>query len=435
MKKSKGKNLSSQKGITLIALVITIIILIILAGISIRLVLGEDGIVQKVQQAALKTEMATLYEDLQQKVLTQYVEYQTNQGSNDYLNFLITEGYVVEEPVEDNAYVVTVEAVLGRNLKSGNGTYPKDVYVIKVEDAAQEGAIQEVASIASLNNDSNNFYKASTQVAAENSNGKKNLSLYYYDEKGTAIYVGILATTSGTVNTEISAVPSDFWQITEDGAVSVNSKYISSSSNGYGYSYGYMTSYGYNHDIVDENGDSITEIVIPSQVNGIKVTSIGESAFYRCIYLRSVTIPNSVTTIKKSAFDGCGLLNVTIPNSVTTIEDSAFSACMSLSNVTIPNSVTIIGNSAFKNCQHLTTITIPSSVTTIGDYAFCDCIYLETVYFEHTEEPSFGSNCFLKNYSYTTRTTFYFKNSIVANAFTTDNYSESFGQKSIDYDW
>ena len=44
--------LKGQKGITLVALVITIIVLIILAGVSIALVLGDDGIVNKAKSGA-----------------------------------------------------------------------------------------------------------------------------------------------------------------------------------------------------------------------------------------------------------------------------------------------------------------------------------------------------------------------------------------------
>ena len=97
------------------------------------------------------------------------------------------------------------------------------------------------------------------------------------------------------------------------------------------------------------------EVVIPESVKyygtAYSVTSIGESAFYYCSFLTSVTIPNSVTSIGESAFYKCSrLTSVTIPNSVTSIGDRAFYYCSFFTSVTIPNSVTSIGRDAFYNC-------------------------------------------------------------------------------------
>ena len=101
--------------------------------------------------------------------------------------------------------------------------------------------------------------------------------------------------------------------------------------------------------------------------------------------LTTLTIGNSVTTIRESAFSGCsGLIGtLTIPNSVTTIEESAFSDCSGLTSLTIPNSVTTIGESAFSGCSGLTeTLTIPNSVTSIGSYAFSGCSGLKNIVLE-----------------------------------------------------
>ena len=109
------------------------------------------------------------------------------------------------------------------------------------------------------------------------------------------------------------------------------------------------------------------------------VTTIGESAFLKCSgFTGNLTIPNSVKTIEKLAFRGCTGFkgDLTIPNSVTTIGESVFFGCTGLSgNLTIPNSVTTIGETAFSNCIGFTgNLTIPNSVTTIGNFAFSYCI-------------------------------------------------------------
>ena len=157
-------------------------------------------------------------------------------------------------------------------------------------------------------------------------------------------------------------------------------------------------------------------VIIPSSVvyngNTYSVTSIGNETFFNCS-LTSVTIPNSVTSIGSSAFEGCsGLTSVTIPNSVTSIGGDAFDWCSGLTSVTIPNSVTSIGDYAFSGCSGLTSIVvetgnakydsrdncnaiietssnaliagcqntiIPNSVTSIGKYAFDGCSGLTSV--------------------------------------------------------
>ena len=110
------------------------------------------------------------------------------------------------------------------------------------------------------------------------------------------------------------------------------------------------------------------------------VTSIGKSAFTYCEALSSIAIPASVTVIDDWVFRGCSsLASVDIPDSVTSIGSRAFYGCTSLASVDIPDSVTSIGNWAFRECTSLDSIALPASVTAISDSAFCDCTSLASV--------------------------------------------------------
>jgi hypothetical protein len=96
--------------------------------------------------------------------------------------------------------------------------------------------------------------------------------------------------------------------------------------------------------ITDFNGNS-GEAVIPEEINGKPVTSIGEQAF-KSKNLTSITIPGSVITVENNAFCENKLTSVNISNGVTSIGDAAFYK-NKLTAVTIPNSVTSIGINAF----------------------------------------------------------------------------------------
>ncbi len=79
--------------------------------------------------------------------------------------------------------------------------------------------------------------------------------------------------------------------------------------------------------IVSDYEGTATEVVIPSEYDGLPVKEIGNGAFSECSYLKKVDIPNSVTTIGMMAFKNCGLNDITIPSSVSTIGWAAFYLC------------------------------------------------------------------------------------------------------------
>ena len=120
---------------------------------------------------------------------------------------------------------------------------------------------------------------------------------------------------------------------------------------------------------------NLTSVTIPNSI-----TSIGNSAFMYCTSLSSIDIPNSVTSLGEDLFRECSALtSVSIGNGVTKIDSYTFGSCSSLISIDIPNSVTTISSSAFNCCTSLTSINIPNSVTTIGDYAFNFCSALKNI--------------------------------------------------------
>jgi hypothetical protein len=123
-------------------------------------------------------------------------------------------------------------------------------------------------------------------------------------------------------------------------------------------------------------------ITIPSTINGLPVTAIGDSAFEDCVGMTGVTMPDTLTNIGSYAFTDTGLTNITIPNSLAVIGEQAFFECGRLSNVTIPNTVTAIRGQAFWNCGPLTSVIIPNSVTNIGQGAFGACYNLSSALFQ-----------------------------------------------------
>lgn len=127
--------------------------------------------------------------------------------------------------------------------------------------------------------------------------------------------------------------------------------------------------------------NTATDITVPDTIEGLPVTKIGFLAFSNAsAQLRSVTLPDSITTIGEAAFSNCtSLVKINIPANVTCINTNVFANCSSLASIDIPNSVTSIGYSAFGSCSSLTNINIPDSVTSIDTEAFSGCSSLTSI--------------------------------------------------------
>lgn len=158
------------------------------------------------------------------------------------------------------------------------------------------------------------------------------------------------------------------------------------------------------YKMIDENDDGIydyaeicethtinnTEIIVPSEVDGLPVLSIGKHAFYDPFSylekLKSVKIESGVVSIGENAFyDSYHLENVDLPDTITYIGDNAFKNCNNLKSIRIPSGLTTINAGTFSTCIRLSSVTIPKNVNNIGSEAFANCGNLKSITIENPD--------------------------------------------------
>lgn len=125
----------------------------------------------------------------------------------------------------------------------------------------------------------------------------------------------------------------------------------------------------------------LESIVIPNSV-----TSMGEAAFKGCISLTDVRFQTNadgsvnLKTIPTQCFRYCPFTSIEIPEGITTIGDEAFQFNLYLKTMKLPNTLTTIGTHFLCDAKSITTLTIPASVIYIDGAAFHGCENLKTVY-------------------------------------------------------
>ena len=123
---------------------------------------------------------------------------------------------------------------------------------------------------------------------------------------------------------------------------------------------------------------SLTAVTIPSGLTS--AGSLGSGAFSGCSALTTVQFGSGLASIPEALFEGTGLKTVTLPESVTSIGSWAFANCAKLEQVSFPAGLTSIGLSAFENCTALTAVTLPKRLTELGSAVFENCSALKSVW-------------------------------------------------------
>ena len=125
--------------------------------------------------------------------------------------------------------------------------------------------------------------------------------------------------------------------------------------------------------IITGYDEQFPNLSIESEIDGLPVKEIAESAFQNCVDIYSVTIPDSVERIGEKAFRDCpNLVSVKLSASLKAIPFEAFRDCRLLTSVTLPDGLERIESFAFQGTG-IRKMKIPASVNYIGHDVFMLC--------------------------------------------------------------
>ena len=411
MKILKRKTLKSTNGITLIALVITIIVLLILAGISISMLSGDNSILQKATTAKENTERTEIIENAKLDVLAEITD---NKGGNITKNQLAKVLNNYFKPTEASAIPDEISSMHDLPLTTTDEKYTINLSEIYNGKFVSENVINWNDIFASATQNPERYkhpeQTTDTRIAFGPSGKSVNLDLWNVagDDNG---YIIQGTRSSGPWGQPIYN-PGYLGQITSDGKLeSEIPMYIQSANDSNKFipviklEYTFAGIYNLIHgpeipntveslEHTFETSD-LEEIIIPDSVTSIVAAfqsckeltigsgleNLGIMPIANLATLTKITV--SKDNKKYDSRDNCnaiietnsnkiiiGCKNTTIPTSVTTIGESSFVGCSTLTDLTIPNNITTIESAAFQSCTGLTNISIPNSVITVGEHAF-----------------------------------------------------------------
>ena len=432
--------LRKQNGLTLIALIITIIVMIILAGVSLSLTTGDDGVLNKAKLAREETRAGQVKEILDLWVEDTKIAREIGTNDEEPIEELINRLKEDKLLTEEEIIKINDSNNVNKEVKIGDQTISfKDessntdfddgglgYTQADIDNTLKYFTFDKSTGILTSKDDVIGTYKNRKNVSLKTAVFPKEIEGVVVKEiRSTLEYGwGVLANINDLEKVIILSEITEFGEAPFEGCKNLKSVELPNTLTK-------ISNYAFS------GCTNLTSIKIPSSVTRISssvfsgctnltsvtipssVTSIDGSVFYGCANLTNIevdeanaiydsrencnaiiktstnelirgckntTIPSSVTSIGSSAFSGStGLTSVTIPDVVISIGSTAFYGCTGLTSITIPNGVTSIGYNTFYGCTNLTSIVIPSSVKSIGNYTFYDCTSLKDVYYAGTE--------------------------------------------------
>ena len=399
--------MKNKKGITLIALVISIIVLLILAGVSLQALIGDNGILTQATKSKEKTDdnevvdavalawnakMTQYYEDLAkgQATASSKSQYVSKENLNELLGdvgrienitydetqglYLATfmsnknnktYGIVIDSQGKLDIRFTTSQEEYEERLANGENLFETPETLANLPEIELDSSKRSFVDMP----ESGDRYDIPSTVTIDSVTYRVSslnmdfLAIMTNDNIGTYDYV--------TIPNTVTSLLDSSWSIWSS-QINVKSIYIPSS----------VTTFGQNlfensmleNIYVDPNHQTIKD------VDGVAYSKSGKTliAYPRERTDSSFTIPSGVETIGQYSFHYAKLVNVTIPNSLKKINAYAFHYSRQLENFNIPNNVESVGENAFSGSS-ITSLTISNKVTKISDELCQYCSNLETV--------------------------------------------------------
>ena len=314
----------SRTAITLIALVVTVVVLLILAGVSIAMLTGENGILTQAQRAKISTELASYKEELELFKIEQISK------NDSFLEESLTAG-------KNNLFYNTQD-----QSEQGKGTI-RDIITNISDDYFEK--LEVIKGELLINTKDNNEIKVAQSLGIE-------VNPYDIDENGVLLSTGnnlALMDENGTL-----VIPDSVTEIGEGAFANEGLKtiIIPGTVKKIG-----INAFAYNTKL---------ETVIMQE----GVEEIGSNAFRDCTNLKNVELPESLIKIGEVAFYNCiNLQEISIPSKIKIIESYTFAACTRLGKIELKEGLEEIKGNSFLSTA-FSEITIPSTVDTIGSSVF-----------------------------------------------------------------
>ena len=341
---------NNQRGVTLLALIVTIIVLLILSLVSVQLV-TKSGIIERVKQGVIQHKLQEIHENVKLDYISLKIGRNLNVISmSDEIKDLQKKKY--KKYIENVSYTSTkvfykmTDKLDGKeymiDIKTGEiGTYVDKLARIEGDSSLW---IVQGSTIIGYKGTDDLLQNVVVPNIVKRDDGTEvkitNVSLSNINFEGTLTFASGLEINANTLS-NCSTVENI---ITGD---NVSIKMGSTFSN-------------------------CTKLEEVSMGRNAKIINFYKefehSLFNGCTGLKEITV-ESLSEVNSFAFNAAGAAlqgDIVINEGVTKIGDSAFNGCSSITSVSMPNTVTNIGDSAFYNCSSIKTAKIPEGIQTIG---------------------------------------------------------------------